>query len=63
MIRMIIRILGGAVGLLEILVGIFLVYRYWPEAILKLAGGISLIGMGSYFLNYAITGRTKLKNQ
>lgn len=59
MSKMVIRVLGGVVGFLAILVGVLLVYRYWPESIQKLIVGIAMIGMGGYFLSYAITGKTR----
>ncbi len=55
-----VRIAGGLVGFLEILVGILLLHRYGIESIIRFGGAISLIGIGYVFLYYAFTGKSSL---
>lgn len=58
---MLIRVLGVALGVLLVVLGVCaLIYFNEVGMLQRIVGGIAMIGTGVYFLNYGLTGRRYL---
>ena len=55
-----IRLLGGFIGIAAIGVGVSISLGSGSDFFINVLGGISLVIIGVYFLNYSITGSTLL---
>lgn len=51
------RVLGGFVGLLQVLAGTAMVYRGGGDTLIQVGGSFAVIAVGCVFLRYAITGK------
>ncbi len=53
-----IRILGGLIGIAALVVGVLIITQSGNGSLVRWIGGISLVIVGVYFSNYAISGKT-----
>ncbi|PCJ35954.1 MAG: hypothetical protein COA75_09295 [Cellvibrionales bacterium] len=57
------RVLGFTMGIVWIVFGIYILFRGEVEGSSRMLGALSIIGVGVYFINYAITGKSTIRKQ